>query len=126
MIKKIQRTALFSLLSLGLISVTNHIVLAAARCTINGKVVDCARFETEMKGLLGWGIGWFVLVFAIGIWSAVFWIMMIVHVTKHNVENKSMWIILMVFTGIIGAIVYYFTVKRNFIDTPSQVNEIIS
>jgi uncharacterized protein YneF (UPF0154 family) len=40
--------------------------------------------------------------------------MMIVHAAKHDVENKAMWIILMVFTGIVGALIYYFVVKRKF------------
>jgi len=55
-----------------------------------------------------------LLFFALGIWATIFWIMMLVHVAKYPVENKLMWIILMVFTGIIGALIYYFVVKRKF------------
>lgn len=60
------------------------------------------------------GIVLFVVVLGFVIWSMVFWILMIIHAAKHNVENKAMWIILMVFTGFIGAIIYYFVVKRTF------------
>ncbi len=52
--------------------------------------------------------------FAIGILSTVFWFMMIIHAAKHNIENKTVWVIVIVLTGIIGALIYYFVVKREF------------
>jgi predicted neutral ceramidase superfamily lipid hydrolase len=63
---------------------------------------------------LVWGIGAFLVIIALGILATVFWIMMIVHAARHDVENKAMWVILMVFTGIVGALIYYFVVKRKF------------
>jgi predicted neutral ceramidase superfamily lipid hydrolase len=96
------------------VSVTNQVALAAARCTVNGQEVDCAEPGNKIKGFLGWGIGGFLVIFALGIWATVFWIMMIVHAAKYDVENKAMWIILMVFTGIVDALIYYFMVKRKF------------
>lgn len=67
----------------------------------------------------GFGINIFVVVlFVVGlgflIWSTVFWILMITHAAKHNIENKAKWIVLMVFTGLVGALIYYFVVKRTF------------
>lgn len=62
---------------------------------------------------IGWGI--FMIVFsAISIFTTVFWIMMLIHVAKNDVENKTLWILLMVFTGVVGAVVYYFIVKRSY------------
>ena len=46
--------------------------------------------------------------------STVFWILMIVHAATKPVENKVIWIVIMILTGIIGALVYYFAVKRKF------------
>ena len=105
---------MFSSFALGLMTISNQVALAAAKCTLNGQEVDCAGVENQVTGFLGWGIAGFLVIFALGIWATVFWIMMIVHAAKHNVENKAMWIILMVFTGIVGALIYYFVVKRKF------------
>ncbi len=120
MLKTIKKSAMFSSLVLGLVSVTNQVALAAAKCTVNGQEVDCAELGNKIKGFLGWGIGGFLLIAALGIWATVFWIMMIVHAAKHDVENKAMWIILMVFTGIVGALIYYFVVKRKFANSASS------
>ena len=117
MLKTITKSAVFSSLTLGLLTIANQVAFAAAKCTVNGQEVDCAELGNQFKGFLGWGIVIFLL---FGIWATVFWVMMIVHVAKHNVENKAMWIILMVFTGIVGAIVYYFVVKRKFINQFSE------
>lgn len=114
MLKTITKSAVFSSLTLGLLTIANQVAFAAAKCTVNGQEVDCAELGNQVKGFLGWGIGIFILFAALGIWATVFWIMMIVHAVKHNVENKAMWIILMVFTGIVGALIYYFVVKRKF------------
>ena len=115
--KVITKSATFSALTLGLISVVNQVAVAAAKCTLNGREVPCGEFGGPIKVILGWGIGIFLIflvIFALVIWVMVFWVMMIVHATQHDVANKAMWIILMVFTGIVGALVYYFAVKREF------------
>ncbi|OGH72240.1 MAG: hypothetical protein A3G00_04980 [Candidatus Magasanikbacteria bacterium RIFCSPLOWO2_12_FULL_43_12] len=67
-----------------------------------------------MGGFLGWGIAVVVVLFLVGIAAFIFWIVMLVHAASHPVENKAMWIILMVFTGVIGSLIYYFVVKRKF------------
>lgn len=121
MVKTITKSAMLSSLVLGLVSVANQVALAAAKCTVNGQEVDCAELGNKIKGFLGWGIGGFFLVAALGIWAMVFWIMMIVHAAKHDVESKAMWIILMVFTGIVGALIYYFSVKRKFATVDSSL-----
>jgi len=114
MLKTITKSAMFSTFTLGLMSVANQAALAAGKCTVNGQEVDCAELGNKIKGFLGWGIGIFFVVVALVIWATVFWIMMIVHAAKHDIEDKAMWVILMVFTGIVGALIYYFVVKRKF------------
>lgn len=114
MLKTITKSAMFSSLVLSLLSVTNQVAFAAARCTVNGQEVDCAELGNKIKGILSWGIGGFLVIFALLILAMIFWIMMIVHAAKHDVKDKAMWIILMVFTGIVGALIYYFVVKREF------------
>jgi len=55
-----------------------------------------------------------ILYLAFVIFCFVTWIRMIVHAAKHPIENKALWIVLMVFAGIIGAAIYYFVIKRPF------------
>ncbi|MHB8710371.1 MAG: PLDc N-terminal domain-containing protein [Minisyncoccota bacterium] len=112
--KTIKKSTTFLVSVLGLIAVANHVALASTKCTVNGQEVDCAELGNQVKGFLGWGIGGFLVIIALGVWATAFWIMMIVHLARHKVEDKVMWIILMVFTGIVGALIYYFVVKRKF------------
>ncbi len=85
------------------------------RCTVNGQEIPCPEAVQAIgKAAIGFGI--FALVMGtVGIAATVFWIMMLVHAASKPIENKALWIVLMVITGIIGAIVYYFAVKRTFI-----------
>lgn len=55
----------------------------------------------------------FIIGFAI--FAFVFWIIMIVDVVQRNFKqenDKIMWILIIILTGIIGALIYYFMVKR--------------
>ncbi|MFH1142157.1 MAG: PLDc N-terminal domain-containing protein [Candidatus Uhrbacteria bacterium] len=114
MFKTITKSAMFSSATVWLWSVGVQLAQAQSKCVINGQEVPCEEFGNQVKGFLGWGIGIFLLAAVIGISATIFWIMMIIHAAQHDIENKAMWIILMVFTGIIGALIYYFVVKRNF------------
>jgi type VI protein secretion system component VasK len=71
-----------------------------------------------MAGLIALGILGVLLVLfiiAIAIWAFVFWILMIIDCAtrkfKDNIE-KVVWIIVIVFLHILGALIYYFVVKR--------------
>jgi hypothetical protein len=61
----------------------------------------------------GLGMLMFLLV-AVAIGLFVMWIVMIVHAAQHPVPNKVVWIVIMVLTGWLGSILYYFIVKRPF------------
>jgi prolipoprotein diacylglyceryltransferase len=67
---------------------------------------------TNTSGL--WILIFPFLMFVFAVWSVVFWIRMLIHVAKHDVENKVVWILIIVLTGILGAIIYYFVVKKDF------------
>lgn len=54
-------------------------------------------------------------IIALIIFISVFWIVMIVDCAKRNFKNendKIVWILILIFLGILGAIIYYFVVKR--------------
>ena len=68
-------------------------------------------------------IGGFIIFFFI-IWFAIiilcilgfiFWIFMIVDVAKRNFKSendKIVWILVVILAGIIGALIYYFVIKK--------------
>jgi len=114
MLKTITKSAIFSSATLWLWSVGAQLALAQAKCMVNGREVPCEELGNQIKGFLGWGIGGFLVIFALIILATVFWIMMIVHAARHPINNKGVWIVVMIFTGIVGALIYYFAVKRKF------------
>jgi len=88
------------------------LALADTGCTLNGQEVPCDELLNTMQPFLALGIPIILLFIALGIAGTVFWIMMLIHAATHDIKDKAMWIVLMVFTGIIGALIYYFVVKR--------------
>lgn len=58
-----------------------------------------------------------LLVLALGIASLIFWIFMVVDCAQRDFgtgkdNDKIVWILILVFLGIIGAIIYYFVIKK--------------
>lgn len=63
--------------------------------------------------LLIFGLG--VLVLAAAIFSFVFWILMLVDCAQRSFKNetdKVVWILILVFLHALGAVIYYFAVKK--------------
>ncbi len=60
----------------------------------------------------GVGIALILIFLVVGVAALAFWVWMLVDVIKRDMNNKVLWILLMVFLGVIGSIVYYFVVKR--------------
>lgn len=61
------------------------------------------------------GILFILLLIALAIFLFIFWILMIVDCATRKFKNdteKIVWIIVIIFAGIIGALIYYFVVKR--------------
>lgn len=57
---------------------------------------------------------WLVIIIAC-ILLFIFWIFMIVDVAKRNFKSESdkiVWILVVILAGIIGALIYYFVIKR--------------
>jgi len=59
---------------------------------------------------------WMILI-GLSIAAFVFWILMIIDVANRNFpkeDDKIIWILVVVIAGIIGALIYYFAVKRKY------------
>lgn len=107
--------------SVAVTGLANQIVSAQAKCSINGKEVDCAEMGGKVKEVLGAVplgnilasfVGLAVVVLAVLL--VIFWTMMLVHAINSKIENKLIWILAIVFTGLVGAGLYYFIVKRKY------------
>ena len=64
-----------------------------------------------MSGSLGSGEVFFLLIALIGLAASVFWVWMIIDcATKEPAEgnDKLIWILIIVFTHWVGALIYYF------------------
>jgi hypothetical protein len=86
----------------------------SASCMVNGKVVDCVELGNQVKWVIKTGIG--ILLGLLFLWFifAIFWIVMLVHIFSNPIPNKLLWILVVVFLSPIGAIVYYFAIKRTY------------
>lgn len=122
MLKIITKAAIFSSVTLWLWSIGTQLALAQTKCFKSGIEVPCEELVKSIKGFFAWGIGGFLAIFTFIILSTIFWIMMIVHATRHQITNKGIWIVIIVLTGILGAIIYYFIIKRKFDKQFSQSN----
>jgi hypothetical protein len=50
---------------------------------------------------------------ALSIFAFVFWILMLIDAIKHSSnDTKVVWVLVIIFTQVIGAIIYYFVEKR--------------
>ena len=57
----------------------------------------------------------FVLIFLLVVGSFVFWVWMLVDCVRRDYkknDEKLIWVLIIVFAQIIGAIIYYFVIKR--------------
>ena len=54
----------------------------------------------------------FILIFALSIGTAIFWLWMLIDLIKRETTDKALWAVLMLFAGIIGSIIYFFSVYK--------------
>lgn len=72
--------------------------------------------------LLFFVLFWLLLI-VVAILGTVFWIFMLVDAAKREFpkkDEKAVWIIVVALTGMIGALIYYFIVKRKNVTVKSR------
>jgi hypothetical protein len=92
-----------------------------AVCKLNGEVVACGELAGAAKGFAIFAMLIPIFFGVISILCLIFWVMMLVHAVKNPIENKPLWIIIILLGNGIGAIVYYFVVKKHFVSMPITV-----
>jgi uncharacterized BrkB/YihY/UPF0761 family membrane protein len=62
---------------------------------------------------LGFGI---LVIFLVAIlamlFASLFWVMMLVDCAKRDFKDKTVWIIIIIFTNFLGAVLYYYIIKK--------------
>jgi len=87
---------------------------SADSCYVNGRQVSCSDFWAS----LGAFFVVFIIVIALCI---IFWIWMLIDCAKRQFNDKLVWILIILLVGTLGAIIYYFVIKRkNRIDEISK------
>jgi hypothetical protein len=87
----------------GLIALTNT---ALAECTVNGQVVPCDQVPK-------WPFAVIAVIAVLMMIGMVFWFMMLIDLVKNEKDNDLVvWLLVLLFFGILGAIVYYFARKK--------------
>lgn len=97
---KLLRTGLITILAF-----LAGIQSAFAACTLNGQEIPCG----EIPGWV-WAIP--IVAGVIGIFGFIFWLWMLIDAIKNEKENKTMWVLLIIFLNFLGALIYYFVAKR--------------
>lgn len=54
----------------------------------------------------------FAIIIPIFIVFFIFWLLMLIDCIKRDFDDKALWVVLMIFLGIIGTILYYFMIKK--------------
>jgi Phospholipase_D-nuclease N-terminal len=87
-------------------------------CTLNGKNVDCEEMMKWATTLVKKWLGIFGIIFGVLALLGVFSLWMLIHVLSNNISHKVIWALCIFFFFPLGAIVYYFVIKRNFVKNP--------
>lgn len=99
---------------LGMANLQYALAQTTTGCELNGEPIPCEELTKQFGGLFA-GLGVMMIVIPIiALVGFIFWLMMVIHAASNPIENKALWIIVLIFTGVFGAIIYYFAVKRHF------------
>jgi hypothetical protein len=79
---------------------------ASMGCYVNGDPVPC---DSGFFGMF-WAV--FIVIFIIAVVFFIFWLWMLIDCIKRDFKDKVLWILLLLLVSGIGAILYYFLVKR--------------
>ncbi|MEK6874759.1 MAG: PLD nuclease N-terminal domain-containing protein [Nanoarchaeota archaeon] len=88
----------------------------------DGREVSCGYREgdfpvTNEANTFWYGFGFlgvFLSIVIIIIVAIIFWIWMLVDCIKRDFKDKALWIIIILLTGVLGCIIYYFVVKKPY------------
>jgi hypothetical protein len=65
-----------------------------------------------LAALLGLGGIWLLFVFAMFLAAGAFWLWMLIDVLTKQNEDKVVWVLVVFFLNLLGAMIYYFVVRK--------------
>lgn len=92
------------------------IVKMDGECTLHGKKVNCDKLVEEWVGLLKMWFTALIIFWIVSLIGFIFWLMMLIHAIWAPIDNKALWILIILFVPF-WFILYYFLVKRKFVST---------
>lgn len=80
----------------------------------NMDLLDWQRslLENKFPAFAGAFVGLSLIFSLVAISLLAFWVWMMVHAIRHDIDYKPVWILVLWFANIFGAVIYYFAVKR--------------
>jgi sterol desaturase/sphingolipid hydroxylase (fatty acid hydroxylase superfamily) len=79
--------------------------MAFAQCSINGEEIPCDQMPA-------WFWPTIIAIPVLVLVGFIFWLWMLIDAIKKPIENKMLWILVVFFGNILGALIYFFVVKR--------------
>ncbi len=83
-----------------------------ATCKLNWQEVNCAQMAEAAKSWLSIGLWGFLIFWVLFLLGGIFWLVMLIHAISNPIPNKAVWIIVIFFGSLFGAIIYYFVIKK--------------
>ena len=80
----------------------------------NNRAYSDDNWKDMMPAFAAGFIGLGIFAGILGLLIIGFWIWMVVHAAKSDIEHKPLWLLVLWFMHIIGAIIYFFVVKRPY------------
>lgn len=100
MIKTLTKSAVLPILTIAL-----TFKAYAANCTLNGEVVPCYYLWDTMGPLI-------IFMLAMALVMSAFWLWMLIDCIKRDFKDKAIWILILLLIQFLGALIYFFVVKR--------------
>jgi amino acid transporter len=95
-------------------STSGTVGTTTGHCVLNGQEVPCSQLVGAAKHVFEWGLGIVFLIVVLILLCGVFWLAMLVHAISKPIDNIVMWIAIVFFFVLPGALLYYFSVKRPY------------
>ena len=85
-----------ALLAFSMLSIASAQTASAMTCTFNGKTVPCT----------GWWLYAPELILVLGLAFTVAWLWALIDCIRHQREDKTMWVVIIIFLYILGVLLY--------------------
>ena len=96
-------------------------VPALAACSVNGEEIPCSQFQAQYGWIFGVMMTFWAVMMVFWLVMMGFWVWMLIDCLKRDFKDKTIWVLVLIFTTVLGAILYYFMVKRKKSELPHTV-----